>query len=53
MQTLTPLTDCFLYFYIQNEDTLKACVKEYQGKLQKAEEQLLKLKEVAEEKLKT
>uniref|UniRef100_A0A8W8IJ01 Transforming acidic coiled-coil-containing protein C-terminal domain-containing protein n=1 Tax=Magallana gigas TaxID=29159 RepID=A0A8W8IJ01_MAGGI len=36
----------------QNEETLKACVEDYQGKLQKTEERLLKLKEVAEEKLK-
>uniref|UniRef100_K1PSI3 CPEB-associated factor Maskin n=1 Tax=Magallana gigas TaxID=29159 RepID=K1PSI3_MAGGI len=37
---------------IMNEETLKACVEDYQGKLQKTEERLLKLKEVAEEKLK-
>eukprot|EP00105_Crassostrea_gigas_P031006 XP_011453564.1 PREDICTED: transforming acidic coiled-coil-containing protein 3 isoform X2 [Crassostrea gigas] len=36
----------------KNEETLKACVEDYQGKLQKTEERLLKLKEVAEEKLK-
>lgn len=41
-----------LFLFSQNEETLKACVEDYQGKLQKTEERLLKLKEVAEEKLK-
>ncbi|XP_061180058.1 transforming acidic coiled-coil-containing protein 3-like [Saccostrea echinata] len=37
---------------LKNEETLKACVEDYMGRLKKADEQILKVKQMAEEKLK-
>jgi len=36
---------------LQNEEVLKKCVQDYQGKLKKAEEKMLSVKQQAEEKL--